>query len=193
MSFVSIVARENFINVMSDGRVTGSNDEVVDEEYQKYVSNDKSFIAFAGTLETCEMVVRDIKEIVFDNKDYVGAIYVLLGVFKQIKLEEKGMKVMMALGGVNKIGEIEFYTVDSIKKEAQTYIPKDDDIAYAFLNNTEHEDVTLKSEFIGILKETGFDTPSKSIQAQRLMNNNVADRDKSVNKKTFRAVIKKSN
>jgi hypothetical protein len=187
---VSIVARENFLNVMSDGRVTGSDHKIIDEEYQKYMCDNNSFIAYAGTLEACEMVVRDINELVFIDKDYSGAINVLLEVFKQVKLEEKGMKVMMALGGLNKNGEIGFYTVDSIKKESQAYIPKDDDIAYSFLNNTDHDDTDLKSKFREILKETGFDTPSKSIQAQRLMNNFVADRDISVNKKTFRAVIK---
>lgn len=191
MSFVSVIARESFLTVMSDGRVIDRNDCIIDEAYQKFSCDEKSFIAYAGSREVCEMITRDIRDLVFNDRDYVGATLVLVQVFEQLKLESHGLKVMMALGGVNKQEEIELNTVDSIKKETLSFKPKGGDIDYAFLNNIKNNKVDFQTKLVEILKQTGIDTPSNIIQAQRLLNNYISDMDISVNKKTFRAVVKK--
>lgn len=191
MSFVSVIARESFLTVMSDGRVIDRNDCIIDEAYQKFSCDEKSFIAYAGSREVCEMITRDIRDLVFNDRDYVGATLVLVQVFEQLKLESHGLKVMMALGGVNKQEEIELNTVDSIKKETLSFKPKGSDIDYAFLNNIKNNKVDFQTKLVELLKQTGIDTPSNTIQAQRLLNNYISDLDISVNKKTFRAVVKK--
>lgn len=55
MSFVSVLGREKFLCVMSDGKLLGENNEILQEDYQKFINiGNSAFIAFAGSQGACE-------------------------------------------------------------------------------------------------------------------------------------------
>lgn len=191
MSFVSIVATENFITVMSDGRVTGKdNDEILQEDYQKFmeVANGKAFIAYAGTKDVCELIAQHIKIAIENGLTLEDSSRIVRESINAAVPED--LSVMFSIGGINELGKIEFYTYDSKNNLEQHFLTEPGQISYAFLNNSS-TDIDFNDEIKKILRETGFSSPSETIQAQRLLNNRVADVDDSVNKKTSRFVIKK--
>nr|WP_186322848.1 hypothetical protein [Paenibacillus xylanexedens] len=177
-----------FLTIMSDGRIMGINSTPIEENYQKFsMIGDSSFIAYAGDRAFCEMLSRDIQSIV-ESKSYNIAIQVLEQTFKKVGLGERS--VLMGIGGLNSSGKIEFYTINSKNCAIQKYYPENDTVSYAFLNNTKlgHED--FQNKLVELLRETGYQAPSQTIQAQRLLNNYIAELDNSVNKSTFRFVVK---
>ncbi|WP_410770963.1 hypothetical protein [Fontibacillus sp. BL9] len=199
MSFVSVVGSKSFLTVMCDGRVVGLEDEVLEEDYQKFVRiGKKSFIAYAGTRHICESIANNFKHYEGEKEDYtfwLEKIKLILAQ-NQVALKQSGYKAILAFGGINLNGEIEFYAISSITLEFQRYFPQADNLSYTFLLNSEDfEDelgngrlVEKLTEFLG---QTGYSTPSQVIQSQRLLNNYVADIDKVyVNKNTSRLVIK---
>ncbi|WP_337034833.1 hypothetical protein [Paenibacillus illinoisensis] len=190
MSFVSIIATKDFLTIMSDGRVMGINGTPIEENYQKFLKvGDSSFIAYAGDRAFCEMLSRDIQGMV-ESKSYDTAIQVLEQIFKKADFGERS--VLMGIGGLNSSGNIEFFTISSKNYviQKQKYYPENDTVSYAFLNNTKMGHEEFQEKLIELLRETGYGAPSQTIQAQRLLNNFIAELDNSVNKSTFRFVIK---
>lgn len=62
MSFVSIVVSSEFVTVMSDGRVSGENNTVLEENYKKFKKiSPKQFIAYVGSRAICEHIVEQIE------------------------------------------------------------------------------------------------------------------------------------
>lgn len=193
MSFVSIVARENFLCVMSDGRVQGVNGEILQEDYQKFIKiENRAFVAFAGSKTACEELAIQVVPHLYTNASFTSLALEIKGAFERSDYEDYGTKVAVSFGGVNRVGEIEYHAVNSLTKKTMKYAPRGDDITYCFLQNGEalHQ-LKLEQELINIMRETGFKTPSQVIQAQKLLNNKVADIDSSVNKVTSRMIIKK--
>lgn len=192
MSFVSVVATEGFVTIMSDGRVkkVGSG-EIIQEDYQKFirVQNDKAFIAFAGIKELCEAIAINIKKTIEEGMSFDKIQKILKLTITQIIPSE--LTVMFAFGGLNHSNEIEFYSYNSKYKKELHFKPVDDQIAYAFLNNSSASEDEFNNKFINILRETGFSSPSSTIQAQKLLNEFVVTKDNTVNNKTFRMSIKK--
>lgn len=191
LSFVSIVARHDFITVMSDGRVTDSENVSTEEDYQKFMRTSKnSFLAYAGTKEACEMAATNILPLLEHEIPLHMIIESLPTVFSQLQSNGK-IKILLAMGGVSKENKIELHTISSIDNRVQSYYPtQKNDIISVFLNNTEIGDQKYNIKFKELLGETGFDSPSEVIQAQKLLNNYAADNDISVNKRTFRLSIR---
>lgn len=192
LSFVSIVARENFISIMSDGRVTGASGIPIQEDYQKFTVFDKSaFIAYAGTKDICETIVRDYEGFFRWNiYDFSMWVKELQELFRTADFESQGLKVNLGFGGVNQDEKIEFHALSSSDLRLQSFFPVKDDISFAFLNNTTLGDQIFNEKFVEFLKVTGFETPTNVIQSQKLLNNYVSQNDNTVNTKTFREVIR---
>ncbi|MNW37055.1 hypothetical protein D3C74_140860 [compost metagenome] len=190
MSFVSIVMSNDFLTIMSDGRVSGLEYEI--EDFQKFVcSNDgKSFVAFSGDRTGCEIISQEVLK-----SFQLGIPYKTISK-ELIEFIDRNfgynVVIKIAFGGIGEHGEIEVYNYDYPSKEETYFHPSEREIDYIFLCNVPK---TLRPEvankFGELLNETGKDSPSSIIQAQKLLNNYVSSFDNTVNKKTFRAVIKK--
>ena len=191
MSFVSIIARENFISVMSDGRVMYGN-EIIQEDYQKFIKiNDQSFVAFAGSKEICEIFIEEVRTIVNQNSNIINYLHSLVGRFNQLSLNNHGLKVMLGIGGINSNQEIEFHTINSIDNQILNFSPKGEMISYAFLNNTKYDDSVLVNKLIETLGQTGFGVVKEVKKAQKILNDFVAATDQTVNDTTYHVGIEK--
>lgn len=200
MSFVSVVATEKFVTIMSDGRVVNMDTgDLVEENFQKYVKvNEKAFVAFSGTKDTGEIIARKIAESIHEGEEFVKIHQILVMTIEGMReLITDDRPVSIVFGGFNSKGEAEVLSYASKSKQSLHYKPKGDEFATIFLTGarsslTQEE---IYNVFEGFMKDTiqGDSNPSPTliIQSQKLMNNYIADRDDTVNKTTFRLVLKK--
>lgn len=186
MSFISIVARKNFVTVMSDGQVTGYNNTPLQEEQKKFkVISEKQFIAFAGFKEPCEFVVNQI--------DYTDNFYDLESIAEQIfyminQKELENIRLFFAIGGLDSIkNEIVFYTVDNAGMFDIYKALNDRDFKYIFFNPI--NEVNLEHKFNQFLTVTGNDNADSCLKSQKMLNDYVAEIDAYVNKQTFELKI----
>ena len=191
MSFVSVVAREKFISVMSDGRVVDLNTQKVkQEDYKKFISIDNNaFVAYTGIKELCEMVATNIEKSIRKGLEFSEILVVIRIAVAQFI--QKQHTVMFAFGGINKNNQVEVFSYNSRDESTNHFLPKGDEIAYVFLSNGSTAESMLEEKFKSILRETGIDSPSSFVQAQKLLNRYVASIDPTVNNNTFRLIIKK--
>lgn len=193
MSFVSIIAMNKFITVMSDGQVTKTETgEVLQEDYQKFRKiSPNQFIAYTGVKEFCEGLANQIpyKKSAHDLEDITNQIASVT----QLP-ELKAHKIHFGIGGIDSNGDISFYTIQNQSEPAVNFYKpiKDDDINYAFFESGHlSAPEKMETKLIECLKITGYNTPNKCLRAQKLLNDYVADNDSTVNKKTFSITIKK--
>lgn len=191
MSFVSIIVSKNFINVMSDGKVTGVNGNPDLESYKKFkkISN-KQFIAFTGSKEPCEEIIKNVKYI--NNRKYN-----LREISLQIQSVIKGQNfnIQMAVGGIDLDNNLRVYVISSIGGitdilESQSH----GNLKYKFLTSgqivREYTPQQLDVKFNKYFDELGGKDTSRSLfKVQKRLNNYIADIDKTVNKKIFRLTI----
>jgi hypothetical protein len=190
VSFVSIIAQESFITVVSDGQVT-LDGEILESHYKKFkrISKDQ-FIAYTGSKEICEELIKHL--VYLQDKKYNLQLIAdeLYSVVKEIPF--KPLKALLAVGGINDIGNVQFYTFSNIPNaEFLTFQPKNDEISYAFLSSEHVDDEELENDLIQYLSKTGFNTPNKCLKAQKMLNAYVETIDETVNKNTFELAIKK--
>lgn len=190
MSFVSIIARADFITVMSDGCVT-DNSGVVQEDYQKFVQiTPELFLAFTGHAPAGELLLKAFEQTEFDKLaprlNFDQVFFIIKNLIENIFHNSK-LKILLAFGGRNRNGEIEAYYINSIDMQTGHYVPKGNQINTILLGNS--------TELNGLLKQflatTGDSTPKQILAAQKLLNDHVAVGDPSVNTTTFELIIDK--
>lgn len=193
MSFVSVIAKEDFITVVSDGQVT-RNSEAIQNNYKKFTKiSNKQFIAYTGIKEFCEGLVSEIK---YKGNEIHNLNKIALDLDKKIKvIPYETYTVMFIVGGIGKSGNIEFYTLNNNYSENLRYFnPKNDSLNYGFLHNGSlSSKINLENKLVEHLRITGFNTPNKCIKAQKLLNKDIAQIDPTVNNVTFDLTIKKIN
>ncbi len=190
MSFVSVVVSNQFITVMSDGRVSGDNGIIIDERYKKFKRiSPKQFIAYAGRREVCESIVNQI--------EYTGdQRYDLYDVTLKIKQvvtsdELRSTNALFAIGGLDIDGILRVYSISNAIDERIDPIQSksEDGLSYKFLTSPHIvesiEKDKMEEQFIGFLQKTGFNTPNKCLKSQKLLSNFISEIDKSVNKVTY--------
>lgn len=196
MSFVSIVVSSEFVTVMSDGRVSGENNTVLEENYKKFKKiSPKQFIAYVGSRAICEHIVEQIEYI--DEQIY--NLYDTAIKIKEVISGEqlRSINSYFAIGGLDLDGQFRIYVISNLPKEEIEIIQNvsKDGLTYKLLtspfiveriNREEMEQI-----FITFLRKTGFNTPDKCLQAQKLLSHFIADIDTSVNKHSFSLTIKK--
>lgn len=197
MSLITVIAKEKYCCVMSDGRVVDQETkEVQQEDLQKFINYDnRAFIAYAGGKDMCDIVLNDIAEVkTYDFDLWLQAFQQL---FDRYKLKEAYLidplryKVSLLFGGRNENDEVEVYSISSINGAVEHYLPKDDQVAVTFLCSENVGDGSNVMDFLGEnLTNGGHQTPSQALSAMKLTNNYVSSIDWSVGKKTFRMVIK---
>ncbi|WP_338712788.1 hypothetical protein V9W62_09435 [Bacillus velezensis] len=188
MSLVSIIARENFITVMTDGRVT-SEGEVIQENFKKFIKLNKDmFFAFAGHKEPCEFVAQWAKEY-FEQYGLEKLASAINDFVLNNKLDK--YKILAGFGGVDS-QRIKFFTYSSLEKKVEHYTPEGyNDIKYTFLYPSKDKDLNLREILTHGLSKYGFNTPNKCLKAQKELNDKVASKEFGVNRITFNLTIRK--
>lgn len=192
MSFVSVLQTEDFLTIVSDGRVVAANNEnmILNEQYQKFIlPTNQTFLAFAGDQPSCEAVAQRLVPLLQQNLNVEAIGDEIAGILADKKYE--GYKVLVAYGGRTNEGKISFATYNSSKPGLKVYEAVGDQINYAFLWNSNGSDLRVEKVLEECLsKATGLSS-SEFIKAQEALNNIVAKHDKSVNCVTFSAAIAK--
>jgi hypothetical protein len=190
MSFVSVVARENFVTVMSDGRVQ-NNDEIVREDYQKFVQiTPDLFFAYTGHQPVGEGILKALENNgcyeLFKTLNFSLVNMIIRTTIEAVNQSNK-FKLLVAYGGRNTNGEIEVFYANSIDMQSGHYLPKGDAINVICLGNGIGTGALLEQ----LLFQTGSTTPQQILSAQEMMNNYVVTHDPSVNTTTFQMIIEK--
>ncbi|GGN92083.1 hypothetical protein [Saccharibacillus kuerlensis] len=189
MSFISVIAKENFITVMSDSEAVGSESTPNPEQHVVKVG-EKEFVATAGgDREAREVIAKHISDLLIEGTPYDRILVILemtLAAFS-----EKGKSVMTAFGGINASGEIEVCTYDPNSRAERHLKPRGSDIAYFFLAEGAGKYGNLYELLQNYWKETGTETPSAMIQSQKLLNRYVASKDEDVSTSTVKLVLKR--
>lgn len=171
---------------MSDGQVTGANDVIIQKDYKKFKKiSDKQIIAFAGAKEICEQMINQLP--------YTSLKYNLSNIANQILAiiqEERfnDFNLFFGLAGIDIDNEVSLILITNKDGISFTRPTPDSDISYITLNPSEKVDINEK--IIGVLSETGFNTPNKCLKAQKRLNDYMADNDPKVNKRIFELTIK---
>lgn len=190
MSFVSVVAGENFISLMSDGRVT-LGEQILEENFQKYTEiNDHIFIAYAGEREPIYNLLGALNHQVVSRGDFFKTATDIKEALETHKAFI-GKKAMFIIGGINKNSQIEFVLV-STKDSPLSYIPENEQTklmsGYAF----NLKDTTIEYEDLNKKLDDFFGEENNHLgNAQKRLHEYVAGLDFSCNKVIFQKVIQK--
>jgi hypothetical protein len=190
LSFVSIVARNNFIIVMSDGLESC---EAPDgtmirkrEDIKKYIKiGSKQFLAFTGVKNIFDLISS---EIVYKENGYHLLELAESYQEKINSIPSSTAKIMISIGGVNENQEIQLITLSNRpnKIDWSNKIPASEEISSSlmessYINKENHE--KIQSKLYELLKKYGYNTPNKVEKAQRDLNMFVERIDPSVNRK----------
>lgn len=192
MSFVSVVATEKFIAVMSDGLIKDiETDKDLGKRYQKFTKIcNNQFVAFAGNHGVAEALRKAIPFIKRPRDLLQTSEVIHKRLLEEIPSDKAKMSVV--IGGVNLEGNIEYhYFTNDIGSDINSNYPKEDGLLCAFLQGPETSHIDLEPVLIDILRQTGINTPNKILKAQKRLNDYVEERDSTVNKVTFELSIRK--
>ena len=188
MSFVSIIAKKNFLCIASDGRASRRGEEIIDEQYKKFrLPNPNCFVAYTGNKEASELFLKvsTLYDLYVRNySELVERVQSLL-----INHPFSRFKILLAFGGVTPDNIIEFYSMSTLQPNILHFKPRGSDISYAFLNNSSITEPELKTIFLKHLQINGVNSPDQIRKTQIEINNIIADRDFSVNKNVFCSTI----
>ncbi len=183
MSFVSILATENFLTIMSEGRMMSHDKKVTREDYSKIRRIGNYVLGFGGNLGPCAEFVNTsglLRPI--GNLD-------LMAENARARIEAfREHKVFVVFGGRNGRGEIEFYGLGTEEMRLLHYKPTGDEISFAFLNMP-FQGYDLNNNFIRFLGMTGYQTPEQTLRAQKMLNDDFAAINPVMNTNTFYEVI----
>ncbi|WP_172195520.1 hypothetical protein [Saccharibacillus qingshengii] len=189
MSFISVIAKEQFITVMSDSGAAGSEHTPQPEQHVVKVG-EKEFVATAGgDREAREVIAKHVSDLLEEGTPYDRILVILQMTLSAFS--EKGKSVMTAFGGVNREGDIEVCTYDPNSHAERHLKPRGTEIAYFFLAEGAGKYGNLYELLQSYWKETGTESPSAMIQSQKLLNRYVASKDSDVNLSTAKLVLKK--
>lgn len=199
MSLVLVTAVEDYIIMMSDGRVTRTEygmNLAVDENFKKLARvNDSVCIGFAGSKEPCEEAVlllngydkkslslEEIFKIVYESSKKVYKKYTDMNV---------EIKILMAVGGKNSENNIEFKTFSSDEKfEVNVHKPGKGDLYFTDISPTSTDKIysSLLAENIIKNQPITIENLKKSMEESI---DKASEIDFSINKNKFVEVIRR--
>lgn len=186
MSFVSIVSNNEFLTIMSDGRVM-EGDKIISEETKKFIVVDENyFVTFTGVYEHFFNFINNTGL----NKGYEGELNDFAqSVYKQyIEKEYHKQNFTITFGGKNKQGNLEFYSFGNGDNSLSKSEPKTRDYQFCLSNATDH----VYNMFLKLAQETAPRTPEEMLFVQQKLNEYVAAIDKTVNTNVFYHVIRRN-
>lgn len=184
MSFVSVVAMENFITVVADKRMVDLETKAVKDENFKKIKkiNESQFITCTGNAGVAEFIFSKFK---------YGNMYNLQLCAQQLSEEVKrGIDYKVAniqgvIGGRNEKNEFVLYSFSNKPDiEIVEYKPKNIELVYVILSGNEAETVNFSpyKKFEELYTAANVQSVKDVIRVQEDLNNLVADIDKTVNK-----------
>lgn len=198
MSFVSIIATENFATITSDGRVI---ERTESGEIIKKAERTPSFIKISGKqVVACTgnpALLRQMEETFPFKKSGTYLLRNRMNTFeaqvKQVPYEVED--VLLATVEINGSGSIECWMVSNQPGQAgQRLQPKEGKIVTIFMAGRHINEEKIKKimeKFSELSNQYGRNTANKILNAQKELNRFVADIDLSVNKHTFSLTLKK--
>ncbi|WP_043976971.1 hypothetical protein [Priestia megaterium] len=195
MSLVTVVARESFISLVTDGRVTDSeNNSVVDENYCKYRKiSDSILIAGVGSYVQCKQIMAIAINLFQAHLD----IDVLA---KQIKTQlvndvpreiNPGIKVSLVLTGLDSNNDVTVYIINNKSNELKKPV-KPKGKATCIVITTDEDNDEYYNEINNLFYKHRADAPESFLAAQKEFNDYVARENQTVNTIHFNYLIKKS-
>ena len=170
---------------MSEGRVSCDGRATGEEHLKKFVKVDNFIVAFAGETRALEFI--DAAGLFMPNDGNFKTL--AEAVQRRLETEPyRSWNIYLGMGGVNSGGLIEFYTMGTGTIKQRHFMPKGDQIDFAFFYLNEYG-MDLKAALIKYLRQTGFNTPPQVLRAQKLLNDSFADINPTMNKNTFPAVV----
>lgn len=197
MSFISIVATKNYVNVVSDGLVLrkSENGELIriQEDFQKFMKiSENQFVAFGGN----HGIFEKVKETIPYNPNSYDLNELSEMLFsKSSEVTPEEASIMMAVGGLDKeYKRIEFFTFSNKGNHIQHYRPNNEEVAYSFIISNYIDDEKLGEidrMFMKLVRLHGYKKISKINKVQKDLSLIVSNMDPSVNKVTFNLSITK--
>ncbi|MFJ7918100.1 MULTISPECIES: hypothetical protein [unclassified Lysinibacillus] len=184
MSFISVVAMENFVTVVADGRqINSETKEVISEDFLKVRGiNDKQFIACTGNVGVAEDLFSKFSgDLFYDLKNNAELIRDEL--VKKIDL--KLAKCQVVLGGRSHLNEIALYTFSNDPSlTVVEYKPKASELSCITLSSDEllNKGFDANDTFEKIYRDRNIQSIEDVIRVQVELNDIVSDLDISVNK-----------
>lgn len=189
MSFISVFGMKNFVTVMSDGLVVDLETyEEKDQRYQKFRKiSPYQFVAVGGNQGVAEKVFNDLgyEKMERQLKDLANSLRDTL--IRELPPELALCQV--AIGGVEN-GRIIVYSFNN-KADQQMLVlqPSSTDPVYTFLSSSENK-MDLDREINQLFRIYKPKTATAALKMQEVLNSKVANKDKTVNKITFKLAIK---
>lgn len=186
MTFISVVARDKFISIVSDGKVSEIEEDIGD--YKKFTNVGKNqFLGVAGSRSVADFLFEKLtnNERVINLENEVYA----LDKFVKKEFNYQNHRSFFVLGGLDIDDKMKFFTFSNNPiDKVIPYIPNNsNDILCAFLggsasglNNEEYYKL-----LIDLFKKNGIKTVSNVVQSQKELNDIVAKLDDSVNTEHF--------
>jgi len=193
MSLVTLLATEDFLTVMSDGRITCSDENasrVVCESYFKILCpKHHYFIAFTGDLTAIEDF-NGMSGILSPEKDW-EAFSVKMHK-KLMELTQGEVYVSYALGGKNIRNEIEFFIFGTHRNRVEhVRAIGPGSMKFRALVSENIDMGSFAREISGFLDEMEARTPENALGVQKQITERVAALDKTVNTNTYHIIIEK--
>ncbi|MCX7710219.1 MAG: hypothetical protein N2484_10265 [Clostridia bacterium] len=193
MSLVTILATESFLSVMSDGRITYSDEKVsriVYEDYFKIIHPSPNyFVAFTGDLTAIETFNKTsgILSPDEDQKSFASKIHKRL-----LDYTQGEVYVNYAIGGKNCNNEIEFFIFSSYSDAVEHSKPNNkNNMKFKALVSENIEIEDFAQEVSDLLNEIDEYTPQNAVQVQETITRLVSSIDPTVNDNTHYIIIKK--
>ncbi|SDO88314.1 hypothetical protein [Clostridium gasigenes] len=205
MSLILIAAMEDYIIMMSDGRVSRGNDNefhILDDNYKKLLRlNETICIGYGGSKEPCVEVV-DYLKMYYKNEKDLDKLFNLLNqkagnVFGNYISKGIKIKMQIVIGGINK-GQIKFKTIKSIDYDfnkiyiksyftTEEHIPEGDTLSYCMMNPDGIEDLLF---YKLLCRNTSFGVDDIKITMKECIDI-ASEKSRTINKNKFFEVIRR--
>lgn len=188
MSFISVLANENILTVMTDGQVTDIEGKSCNDNFPKFkLINDHQLFAESGDYSNAEYLLNEIN---FQNKKF--SLEKVHNTIKEILLltyNRKGTTNSVIIGGIDIDDQMKVYKISVVDGEIKSegpLIPKGDGFVIAFLTSSKIKisDDDVENLFKKLLMEFHFDS-NKYLDIQKIVNDIVAENDSTVNINVF--------
>lgn len=136
VSFVSIVAGESWVSVMSDGRVT-KDGQPTDEARVKFreVVPRRVFVAHAGSLPWTQCALDLAAQELAQGTDFTIVAVDMQRFLREVPAEHP---VLVAFGGLDSSGNVHVYAMSNLGAYMELSPNSAEPIRYAFLYNSNH-------------------------------------------------------
>lgn len=193
MSLISLIATDNFISFMSDGRVLDTeNDIVMSENYKKITKvNEKIILGIAGILGASQILNDNLH--LYDQQNarsFANSMFNHLIVNANEKIL---VSMHIFIGGLDERGNIYYSGFSQDSVELIEVVPKHGAINHGCCDSMSDIDVTNQTRLGQLMEQNKFQAlklkGAKAIQER--LNAQVSMVDKSVNNKLYHEHIKR--